>query len=927
MAILLSLPRAASIVRADGAIFYVRPGGTGDCLSTTTPCASVQEAIDLAFAPDDQVLVTVGTYTENLTISHSVQVRGGWNISFTQQNASATPTILNGNGEHNVRVENTPPSDEIVLEYLTLRNGRDGIHVWSGNVTVEGCTIQQADKQGIEVDGGTLLISATQILDVQHGIEVDDGRVDAADVHISSTIEEGLFVEAGGNVTFAHGTIEYCDAQGVQINRGSLRLFDNVIHHISADGVRAEGGTTVIVSNTVNAIASDGIDVSGTHTISGNLVYETGKWGIYAHDGPLTVLHNTVHDTDDTGIRVADATVATLQGNEVTSAGNHGIDARGETVAVTDNQIDGVADRGINAEDGALTIERNHVYNTGADGIRTAGASTQVEIRDNVVYTAGNDGIDARGDIIHLSGNRVTNSADNGIRSEGDERTRIEVNSVFGNGVGIAIRGARTFTVANNLIGDHVTASVELAGLGTGFVYHNTLVGSNTHTQGIGLVVLDPMELSLANNIVISHAVGISTVAQATLLAHNTLLWSNTDDPVSGTAAILLPPMLTAPAQHDYHLRPGSPAIDAGIPVDVATDADGEPRPIGLLPDIGADEFPAALSVIKRAHPFAVEPGRPLTYTLRVTNTGIVTLATTITDTLPLNVTPGGIRTWTPTIPIPAGVWTETIVVTVDLDHSGPLVNVIQVTTDKGATGAYTHTLAPDLAVSKQTHSDLVIPGEPLTYTLYVTNTGNFHLSATITDVLPNHVTPGGSRTWTATISAPAGVWTETIVVTPEVGYAGPLTNVARVATEEGAAGICTHILAPDLEVLKQVTPDPVQAGERLTYTIQVTNTGNFALHAHITDTLPISVTLDRTSGGTLLLPGGNVAVTWTATISTPGDVWSETVAVTTPSDYRGPLTNVVRVSTDENVTGIHTLASHVIKTYAIYLPLILRNH
>jgi uncharacterized repeat protein (TIGR01451 family) len=925
--ILLFLPRTASVAHADGAVFYVRPGGTGNCLSANTPCSSVQQAIDLALAPGDQVLVTAGIYTENLTIGHSVHVRGGWNISFTLQNASATPTILNGNSEHNVRVENIPPGDEITLERLTLHNGQDGIHVWSGNVTVEECTIQHAEKQGVEVDGGTVLISATQILTAQQGIEVDDGHVHAAGVRIAFTDEEGLFIEAGGTVTYTHGTIEHCSQQGVQINQGSLQLYDTRVHDISADGVRAEGGTAAIVSNTLFAIASDGIDVSGTHTISGNLVYDTGKWGIYAHDGPLTVLNNTVRDTDDSGIRVADATIITLQGNQVTGAGNHGIDARGTIVMVADNQVDGVADRGINAEDGALTIARNHVTNAGADGIRTAGASTQVEIHSNVVYTVGNDGIDARGDVIHISGNRVSNSADNGIRSEGDESARIEINSLFGNGVGLAIRGAQAFTVANNLIGDHVTASVELAGLGTGFLYHNTLVGGNARAQGVGLTILDPLVLALTNNIVVSHSVGISATTPATLLAHNTLLWSNTDDPISGTAAILEPPMLAAPAQHDYHLRPGSPAIDAGISVNVPIDADGEPRPIGPLPDVGADEFPASLSVTKHAQPFVVEPGGQLTYTVRVTNTGIVTLTTTITDTLPPYVTPGGTRTWTPTIQIPAGVWTETVVVTVDTDYAGPLANVILVTTDQGATGAYTHTLAPDLTVTKRTHSDLVIPGESLTYTLYVTNTGNFHLNATITDVLPNHVTPGGLRMWTATIPAPGGIWTWTVVVTAETGYAGPLTNVVQVATKEGAAGAYTHTLAPDLELTKQAAPDPVQAGERLTYTIQVTNTGNYALHAHITDTLPISVTLDGTSGGTLLLPGGNVAVIWAAAIPAPGGVWKETVIVTTPSGYAGPLTNVVHVSTDEGVTDIYTLTSHVTRAHAIYLPLILRSY
>ena len=40
-----------------------------------------------------------------------------------------------------------------------------------------------------------------------------------------------------------------------------------------------------------------------------------------------------------------------------------------------------------------------------------------------------------------------------------------------------------------------------------------------------------------------------------------------------------------------YHLQPGSAAIDAGVDAGVVTDLDGDPRPNGTAPDIGADEF------------------------------------------------------------------------------------------------------------------------------------------------------------------------------------------------------------------------------------------------------------------------------------------------------------------------------------------------
>lgn len=44
-------------------------------------------------------------------------------------------------------------------------------------------------------------------------------------------------------------------------------------------------------------------------------------------------------------------------------------------------------------------------------------------------------------------------------------------------------------------------------------------------------------------------------------------------------------------APYDYHLLPGSSAIDLGSSSTVMTDFDGETRPFGAGPDIGADEL------------------------------------------------------------------------------------------------------------------------------------------------------------------------------------------------------------------------------------------------------------------------------------------------------------------------------------------------
>jgi uncharacterized repeat protein (TIGR01451 family) len=126
------------------------------------------------------------------------------------------------------------------------------------------------------------------------------------------------------------------------------------------------------------------------------------------------------------------------------------------------------------------------------------------------------------------------------------------------------------------------------------------------------------------------------------------------------------------------------------------------------------------------------------------------------------------------------------------MGYGGPLTNVVKVATEEGATGIYTETalsLAPSLQVVKQAEPDVVQAGEQLTYTIRVTNTGNVDLHATITDVLPHHVTTTYPLVWTPIIAAPGGVWEETVVVTVATGYTGALTNKVEVTTEEGAAG------------------------------------------------------------------------------------------------------------------------------------------
>lgn len=148
-------------------------------------------------------------------------------------------------------------------------------------------------------------------------------------------------------------------------------------------------------------------------------------------------------------------------------------------------------------------------------------------------------------------------------------------------------------TLVNNVValsGEQMVRAVGYSGqkLITATLIHNTLAGAGA---GYG-VYAQYATLYLTNTLVASTTWGITntTPASATLTADHTLFWAVTDPGISGTNPLSGDPRFVDPAGGDYHLGAGSAAIDVGGDAGVTTDIDGDPRPIGLAPDVGADE-------------------------------------------------------------------------------------------------------------------------------------------------------------------------------------------------------------------------------------------------------------------------------------------------------------------------------------------------
>jgi hypothetical protein len=128
-----------------------------------------------------------------------------------------------------------------------------------------------------------------------------------------------------------------------------------------------------------------------------------------------------------------------------------------------------------------------------------------------------------------------------------------------------------------------------------------TTGGSALLTTGgsIGLYVTNgattASEVALTNTILVSHGVGISVTGGSTVTV-NGALWFNTPVTISQaiTAAVSVQHQYQgdpAFAADGYHLTAGSAAVDRGADAGVTSDIDGDPRPLGAAPDLGADEL------------------------------------------------------------------------------------------------------------------------------------------------------------------------------------------------------------------------------------------------------------------------------------------------------------------------------------------------
>jgi hypothetical protein len=507
------------------------------CGSAASPCGTVQYAVDLA-QQGDEIRVATGVYTR---VQNVASLNTG---AFT-----ATQVVA-------------------VTKSLTIRGGYS-----TGNWTTP-----DADAKPTILDAEGL------------------GRVLVVMGPITATIE-GLSIINGNAAELGGGPSDYAAGGGVMVLDASVTISQCTIEGNAAstgavwtDGYG--GGLCLVNSSRSRLLGS---------VISGNTA---ARWG-HGYGG---------------GLRLENSPNTLLRGNVVT--GNLGTQssngrAGGIHLLHSDNAVleanlicNNTGSTGANYDGGGLYVQNS-------DYVRVTGNTFEGNVGGKG-YSAGGGLFLADSDHAELSGNRIRGNVASTARGWGGgiyagwcEDLTLAGNVLAGNagtsnpahlswGGGIYITLGGPFTLVNNAIVDNQATTggsglyVEAA---SPALLHNTFA-RNTGGDGSAVYVTNQAEgystVTMTNSVIVSHTVGI-TVTAGNAAALVETLWHANGANWGGAGAVAHSSDHTGDPLFDddgFHISKGSAAVDAGVEAGVTVDIDGEMRPMGLAPDLGADELP-----------------------------------------------------------------------------------------------------------------------------------------------------------------------------------------------------------------------------------------------------------------------------------------------------------------------------------------------
>jgi uncharacterized repeat protein (TIGR01451 family) len=779
----------------------------------------------------------LGNAGDGLTISSSPNnTIGGASV--------ADRNVLSGNGGNGLQITNfaisTPPTNNVIINNYI------------------GTDITGTQRVANTKDGILLTFTATN--------NTIGGTSSTERNLISGNLGDGIGIDLGSNFTTIQGNYIGTDVTG-----------------------------TLALSNAGSGIVDSSADnlFGGTATGAGNVISGNGKVGLwfFGGNGNSTVQGNLI-GTDATGA--------------------HGLGNGGDGMFIQGSNTDTIG--------GSTAAARNVISANGGNGIETlvaAGAGSV--IKGNYIGTdiSGSLSLGNVGHGIDLfSSNNIV-----GGPNPGDGNIIANTRSATlqtGAGVSVILTSNNNAIVGNSIFGN-AGLGIDLGDDGVTLNHQGTKSGAN----------------NLQNFPVITSAVASNssgtTISGTLNSAPNTTyaidFYSNpTADPSNhGQGQTYLGrTMVSTDNTGNVTFKTtltGNASVGQWISA-TATDPLGNTSEFAL--DSQAIGAATDLAITMNASPSPVLVGQNLTYTMTVTNNGPNdAFGVSVTDQIPAGLSFKSAATSQGGAAFAAGQVVanlgaipvnQTAVITVVVSPTtaaiGQVLNSATVTATENVgdtnqsnnTASITTSVNPsaDLAVTMGASTNTILAGQPIVYSITVTNTGpNNATGVVLIDPLPANtsftssaVSQGSTVLNGANFSAILGNLasgasaTVSITLTPKGAAVGQLTNTVTASAAQGdpnpannSASVTTTVnAAADLAVAISGAPNPILVGQPLTFTVNVSNLGpNTATGVSLTDLLPNNATFVSAtpSQGTATHNGnqvnaalGSIAVGSTATVT-----------------------------------------------------------
>ncbi len=359
----------------------------------------------------------------------------------------------------------------------------------------------------------------------------------------------------------------------------------------------------------------------------------------------------------------------------------------------------------------------------------------------------------------------------------------------------------------------------------------------------------------------------------------------------------------------------------------------------------------ANLGLTMSPTPTPVLTGQNLTYAIKLTNAGPDAASNAkIIDPLPQNTTYVSSNTSLGTCAVATGTLTcnvgtlaanatASVNLVVTSKVAGTITNSASASATESDPDTSNNTASADAVVQVPATADLKVTiaaapnpvqtGQNISYTIKVSNAGPNNATAiNLSDTLPANTTFISSTTTQGSCSVAGGIFscalgdlttttTATVTLVLTSSALGTLSNSVNVSatqsdptTTNNTASTSVTVQAPpaptaNLGLALSAAPNPVQTGQNLTYTFNVSNAGpNDATSVNLSD--PIPQNASYVSSGTAQGSCAATAGTFSCSLGTIKANASAQVSLVVTSSVAGTLTNSASVSASETdpVTG-----------------------